>query len=163
QLPDMLIAAVRTAPTIGGTVKSYDANKIRGMPGVRAVVPIPNGVAVVAGTYWQARAALAAMPLDFDDGPNAALDSSAILQRMHEALDNGPWATAVNEGDIRGAFDGAKSKLSAEYENPFLAHATMEPMNCTARVTAERCEIWAPTQGQNLALVALQQALGMSP
>ena len=161
KVPDMLIAAVRTAPTIGGSVGRYDENAIKTMPGVRAVVAIPNGVAVVADTYWQARSALAAMPLEFDPGPHSAVNSVSTRQEMQTTLERGPWATPVNEGNAETVLVGAKRKISATYENPFLAHATMEPMNCTASVTADRCEIWAPTQGQNLAFIALQQALQM--
>jgi isoquinoline 1-oxidoreductase beta subunit len=161
RVPDMLGAAVRTAPTIGGTVKRYDENAIKGRGGVRAVVPVPNGVAVVADTYWQARSALAAMPIEFDVGPNAALDSASIRSAMRDALDKGPWASPVNVGDAAAILAQSKRKLSFDYENPFLAHATMEPMNCTAHVTPNRCEIWAPTQGQNLAFFALQSALKM--
>ena len=161
RVPDMLIAAVRTAPTIGGTVRRYDENAIKGRAGVRAVVPIPNGVAVVADTYWQARSAIAAMPIEFDAGPNASLDSAGIRSAMRDALDKGPWASPVNAGDAAAILEQSKRKLSFDYENPFLAHATMEPMNCTASVTANRCEIWAPTQGQNLAFIVLQSALQM--
>jgi len=157
----MLLAAVRTAPTISGTVKRYDENAIKALPGVRGVVPVPGGVAVVADTYWQARTALAAIPVEFDPGPNASLDSSAIRRAMRSALESGPWATPVSVGDAAEAVLRSKRKLSFDYENPFLAHATMEPMNCTARVTSDRCEIWAPTQGQNLAFFALQAALKM--
>lgn len=161
RVPDMLLAAVRAAPTIGGTVKRYDENAIKGMPGVRAVVAVPKGVAVVADTYWQARTALAAMPVEFDAGPNASLDSQGIRRAMRSALENGPWVVPVNVGDAALVVARARRKLSLDYENPFLAHATMEPMNCTARVTSDRCEIWAPTQGQNLAFYALQAALKM--
>src|SRR5262249_1813222 len=160
-VPDMLLAAVRTAPTIGGKVSRYDEGVIRNMPGVRAVVRLPNGVAVVADTYWQARTALPAMPIEFDAGPNAALGSAGIAPAMRGAPDNGPWVTPVDQGNARARLDQAKRKLSFVYENPFLAHATMEPMNCTAQVSTDRCEIWAPTQGQNLAFYALQDALKM--
>jgi isoquinoline 1-oxidoreductase subunit beta len=163
KVPDMLVAAVRTAPAIGGGVKRFDEGAARSVRGVHAVVPIPNGVAVVAETYWQARTALSRMAIEFDDGPNAAVDSQAIHEAMQRALERGPWATPVNEGDAAAQVASAKRKLVAAYENPFLAHATMEPMNCTARVTEGRCEVWAPTQGQNLAFIALQQTLGMKP
>jgi isoquinoline 1-oxidoreductase beta subunit len=161
RVPDMLLAAVRTAPTIGGKVTPYDEGAIRNMPGVRRVVPVPNGVAVVADTYWQARTALAAMPIEFDAGPNAALDSADITRSMRSVLDTGPWVSPVDHGDAKGRLDQTKRRLSVVYENPFLAHATMEPMNCTAHVSASSCEVWAPTQGQNLAFYALQKALKM--
>ncbi|HZP66886.1 MAG TPA: molybdopterin cofactor-binding domain-containing protein [Rudaea sp.] len=158
---DMLVAAVRTAPEIGGKLASFDASKVKDMPGVVAVLPLPNGVAVVAKKYWQARRALLAMPIEFDAGPNAALDSATVRAEYHARLESGPFATPVDEGDADAALADAERIVSADYENPFLAHATMEPMNCTAAVTKDRCEIWAPTQGQNLAFFALKQALGL--
>jgi isoquinoline 1-oxidoreductase beta subunit len=161
KLPGLLVAAVRTAPTIGGTLKRYDDAAAKTMPGVRAVVPVQNGVAVVGDTYWQARTALAAMPIEFDAGPNAGLDSAKLAAQYRERLEQGPFATPVKQGDADAALRDAKRTLAADYENPFLAHATMEPMNCTARVTDERCEIWAPTQGQELAFYALKGVLGL--
>jgi isoquinoline 1-oxidoreductase beta subunit len=162
RVPNMLLAAVRAAPTIGGTVKRYDENAIKTKGGVRAVVPVPNGVAVVADTYWQARSALAVMPIEFDAGPNASVDSQGIRRAMRSALDKGPWVVPINLGDAASMIARSQRKLSLDYENPFLAHATMEPMNCTAHVTANHCEVWAPTQGQNLAFYALQEALKMA-
>jgi isoquinoline 1-oxidoreductase beta subunit len=160
-VPRMLLAAVRAAPTVGGTLRAVDEERLRAMPGVRAVVRLPNAVAVVADTYLQARRALVAAPPSFDDGPNARLDSAALRSAYRERLTNGPWATAVNEGDATAVLSASKRTLAREYESPFSAHATLEPMNCTASVTAERCEIWAPTQGQELAHVALKGALGL--
>jgi isoquinoline 1-oxidoreductase beta subunit len=101
------------------------------------------------------------MPIEFDAGPNVSLDSQGIRGAMRSALNQGPWVSPVNAGDAAATVAGSKRKLTFDYENPFLAHATMEPMNCTARVTSDRCEIWAPTQGQNLAFFALQAALKM--
>src|SRR5262249_48774168 len=92
--------------------------------------------------------------------PSAELSSAKVLDDYRHALENGPWATPVNEGDVDGALQSALKKVTADFENPFLAHATMEPMNCTASVTKDQCEIWAPTQGQELAFFALKQALG---
>ena len=99
--------------------------------------------------------------LEFDVGPNATLDSATLRAAYRKALDEGPWATPVNHGDGAKALRGAAHAISQDYENPFAAHATMEPMNCTAFVTADKCEIWAPTQGQELTFVALKSVLGM--
>jgi isoquinoline 1-oxidoreductase beta subunit len=161
KLPDMVVATVRTAPTIGGTLKRLDETRLKAMPGFRGVVRLQEGIAVVADTYLQARRALAAVSPVFDDGPNAGLDSDRLRAAYRERLENGPWATVVNEGNATSVLDRAKARLTFDYENPFAAHATMEPMNCTASVTAERCEIWAPTQGQELAHVALKSILGL--
>ncbi|HKA42218.1 MAG TPA: molybdopterin cofactor-binding domain-containing protein [Burkholderiales bacterium] len=160
-VPGMLIGAVRTPPTIGGRIRSFDEATVRSKPGVLAVVPVLNGVAVVADTYWQARTALAAAAFDFDPGPNADLGTPAVRAAYRKALDDGPWATPVNEGDAQKALAAAANTIGSDYESPFAAHVTMEPMNCTALVTADKCEIWAPTQGQELAFVALKSVLGM--
>jgi isoquinoline 1-oxidoreductase beta subunit len=161
QLPGMLVAAVRTAPTLGGKLRKADSAAVERMAGVRAVVSLENGAAVVADTYWQARTALKKLPLEFAPGPDAELSSARILADYRQALENGPWATPVTEGDVEGALRSAAKTVTADYENPFLAHATMEPMNCTASVTKDLCEIWAPTQGQELAFFALKQTLGL--
>jgi isoquinoline 1-oxidoreductase beta subunit len=160
-VPGMLIAAVRTAPTLLGSVRRYDEGAARRMPGVVGVVPVPRGIAVVADTWWHARRGLDALQLEVDPGPTAEVDSALIEARYACILDDGPWATPVLEGDVAGRLRAARRTVSATYFNPFLAHATMEPMNCTARVTAEVCEIWAPTQGQELATHALAAALQM--
>jgi isoquinoline 1-oxidoreductase beta subunit len=160
-LPGMLHAAVRTAPTIGGTLRRFDEAAARSRPGVRAVLPLPNGVAVVADSWWQARSALVETPIEFDPGPNAALDSASLMASYRARLEDGPFAVPVREGAPEKALKESRRVLSFDYENPFLPHATMEPMNCTASVTAEGCEIWAPTQGQELAFFALKSALGL--
>jgi isoquinoline 1-oxidoreductase subunit beta len=160
-LPNMLSAAIRTAPTIGGTLKSIDEAAITARPGVRAVVRLTNGIAVVAERYHQARGALLAHPPSFETGPNAALSSATIDSAYRSILEQGPWATPVNEGQASGILQSAKTPISFDYHSAFAAHATMEPMNCTAHVTADRCEIWAPTQGQEAAHVTLKFLLGL--
>ena len=161
KIPGMLVAAIRAAPTIGGTLRSVDQARLKGFPGVHAVVRLQNAVAVVADTYLQARRALVAAPPAFEDGPHAGLDSATLRSAYRERLDKGPWATVVNEGDAASTLSKSQQRLSHDYESPFSAHATLEPMNCSASVTAERCEIWAPTQGQELAHVALKAILGL--
>src|SRR5262249_6355980 len=125
-------------------------------------VRIDQGVVVIAQTYLQAKRALSAVPPVFEAGPHAALNSLAVRAQYRERLDNGPFVTPVQEGDALNALMRAPRSIERDYENPFTAHATMEPMNCTASVTADRCEVWAPTQGQEFAFVALKSALGMS-
>lgn len=161
RVPGMLSAAIRTAPTIGGTLRSVDEAALKSRTGVRAVVRLPNGVAIVADKYHHARSALIAIPPVFDAGPNESLSSATIDASYREILDKGPWATPVNEGKAADLLAAATARVSADYESPFAAHATMEPMNCTAHVTADRCEIWAPTQGQEAAHLTLKFALGL--
>ncbi|MCH8621059.1 molybdopterin cofactor-binding domain-containing protein [Undibacterium sp. TS12] len=156
QVPGMLHAAVRICPYLGGSMKSYNEAALKSQAGILAVVPLQNGIAVVAATYWQARSALLAHPPEFDIGPNQGLDSARLAQQYGKALHEGPYAMAAGEGDASGMLAQSKKRLHAEYENPFAAHATMEPMNCTADVRADKCEIWAPTQGQEFAHVALK-------
>src|SRR5262249_45427097 len=103
QLPGMLAAAVRTAPTLAGKLRFVNREAVEKMAGVRAVVPLENGAAVVADTYWQARTALRKLPLEFDPGPNSDLSSRGLLAQYRQALENGPWVTPVNIGDTESA------------------------------------------------------------
>ncbi len=162
QQPGMLLAAVRCAPAAGGRLKHYDEALARSRPGVKAVVQLPDGVAVVADTWWRARSALLALNPQFEAGAGGNIDQASLIEQYSNALQHGPFSTAVNEGDAQALLNTAGAAvITADYRNPFQAHATMEPMNCVARVTPERCDIWAPTQGQELALFALKSVLGM--
>jgi isoquinoline 1-oxidoreductase subunit beta len=161
KVPDMLIAAIHTAPAIGGSLKSIDEPALKARPGVRGIVRLQTGIAVVADTYYQARSALLVHPPAFETGPNPALTSASVDAAQRLALDAGPWSRAVDEGDAAGAIARSKGVISFDYESPWAAHATMEPMNATAHVTADRCEIWAPTQGQEFAHVVLKSVLGL--
>jgi isoquinoline 1-oxidoreductase subunit beta len=163
ELPGMLNAAVRTGPAIGAQLTGMNVAAARASEGVFAVVPIPGGVAVVADTYWNARRGLRALEPQFDAGTHGDLDSESLRQQYRARLESGPFATPVKVGDVDGALTRAARVLTFEYENPFLAHATMEPMNCVADVTAQRCRIIAPTQGQELATYAVSTALDMPP
>jgi isoquinoline 1-oxidoreductase subunit beta len=163
ELPGMLNATVRTGPAIGSQLTTMNEAAARASGGVIAVVRIPNGVAVVADTYWNARRGLRALDPRFDAGPHAALNSESLRTLYRERLEAGPFATPVKVGDVDAALARAARVVTFEYESPFLAHATMEPMNCVADVSAQRCLIIAPTQGQELATYALSSALGMAP
>ena len=158
-LPDMVYAAVRQSPVFGGKVARLDAETARRMPGVIAVVPIPGGVAVVADGYWKARRSLDALDVAFDDGPAATVTSDSLMKLYRDAMDGSTW---VEVRPATAAPPAGAKKLAAEYRSQFLAHATMEPMNCTARVDASGCDVWAPTQGQELAQLAVAQTLGLA-
>jgi isoquinoline 1-oxidoreductase subunit beta len=160
-VPGMLHAAVRMSPVFGGKVAAYDKSSVRSLPGVVDVVEVPNGVAVVARSYWQARQALAALSVEFDDGQNASISSASLRTQYQAALAGDAWHLAHASGDPDAFTKGFASVFSETYESPFLAHATMEPMNATASVSADRCEVWAPTQGQELAQIVLSQVLGL--
>jgi isoquinoline 1-oxidoreductase subunit beta len=165
RVPGMLYAAVKQSPVFGGQVKTLDKESVQGLPGVVDVVPIPNGVAVVARTYWEAAQALRVLRVSFDDGPNASLSSETVMAQYRAALERGPWLTVRAEGDFKSAdhriASGGADVYAAEYESQFLAHATMEPMNCTAHVTADGCEIWGPLQGPELAQMVVAQVTGL--
>jgi isoquinoline 1-oxidoreductase beta subunit len=156
-VPGMVYAAVKTSPVFGGKVQRFDPASVRDRPGVIGVVPIPDGVAVVARSYWQAQTALDALDVTFDDGPNAAVDSDGLLRLYRDAMTADAWVVSHPGAQVRGT-----PVLEAEYQSQFLAHATMEPMNCTAQVTPDGCDVWAPTQGQELAQIMVAQVLGLA-
>jgi isoquinoline 1-oxidoreductase beta subunit len=162
KLPGMLIAAIRACPTYGGKVKSYDAAKVQGMRGVKQVVQVDdNAVAVVADTFWNAKTAVAALPIVWDDGPNAGVSSATIADMLKEGLD-APDAFVGNKvGDVKTALAGAAKVIEASFAYPYQNHATMEPMNATALYTADKCEVWCPTQNGEAALAAVAEASGL--
>jgi len=145
KVPGMLVAVVARPPAIGGKVKSFDAAKAKAVPGVRDVVQISNGVAVVADGYWPAHQGRAALSVEFDDGPNAHVSTDSIW-KLYADKSKKPGHTALKKGHPESA--RAAKTVEAVYELPLLAHATMEPMNCTAHVRADGVDIWAPTQLQ---------------
>lgn len=163
-LPGMLNAAIRDCPVVGGTVKSVEAAAVEKMPGVRKVVRVgDSAVAVVADTFWRAKTAVDALTIVWDEGPNASVSSETIAAMLKEGLD-APEAFIGNKaGDAAGALKGAAKVVEATYAYPFQNHATMEPMNATARWTPERCEVWTPTQNGEAALAATAEAAGLSP
>jgi isoquinoline 1-oxidoreductase beta subunit len=159
RLPGMLYAAVATCPVFGGTVKSFDAKAVEARRGVTAVVPVPGGVAVVADRFWRAKEALAALPIEWDYGAGVGTSSEGFRQEYRAALD-GPAASARNEGDVDKALAGGKV-IEALYEAPYLAHAPMEPLNCTAHVQADRVDVWMGTQFPEAALQRAAKAAGL--
>ncbi|MFH6785440.1 MULTISPECIES: xanthine dehydrogenase family protein molybdopterin-binding subunit [Methylobacterium] len=163
RLPGMLNAAIRDCPVVGGTVRSVDASAVETMPGVRKVVRVgDSAVAVVADTFWRAKTAVDALRIVWDEGPNAGVSSETIAATLREGLD-APEAFIGNKaGDAAGALKGAARVVEATYAYPFQNHATMEPMNATARWTPDRCEVWTPTQNGEAALAATAEAAGLS-
>ncbi|HWO24165.1 MAG TPA: molybdopterin cofactor-binding domain-containing protein [Kofleriaceae bacterium] len=158
-VPGMVYAAVKLCPVFGGKLRTHDAAAVTGRPGVLAVVPLPDGVAVVAKSYWQARQAADALPASFDEGPGAAASHDGIMQIYRAAMADGASWVLTKPGTPAGA--ALPATLTAEYESQFLAHAAMEPINCTARVDASGCDVWAPTQGQELAQLTVTSLLGL--
>jgi isoquinoline 1-oxidoreductase beta subunit len=145
RVPGMLYAVIARCPVFGGTVKRFDAAKAQAVPGVQNVVQVESGVAVVADSTWLAMQGREALDITWDEGANASLNSPGIRAMLQDAAKK-PGAVAERAGDAEAVLKKAYRTVEAIYEVPFLAHATMEPMNCTAHVTKDRCEIWAPTQ-----------------
>jgi isoquinoline 1-oxidoreductase beta subunit len=166
RLPGMVYAAIRQAP-YGGALKSFDFEAIRSKPGVIAAVPMENigpasGIAVVADTWWRAKAALDVLPVTWDGGVNARIGSNDLFAEFKAKLDRtGP--IPVDKGDVESAFRRATKIVEAEYELSHQAHAPMEPPNCTAQVSADRAELWFGTQAPDVATRVTAQLTGLTP
>src|SRR5690349_2548248 len=163
RLPGMLNAALKDCPVFGGKLKSYDEAKVMGMKGVKKVVRVNDStVAVVADTWWHAKTALDALPIVWDEGPNANVSSESIAKWLAEGLDNAQPAFVGNQnGDAKAAIAGATKKVEAVYNYPYQNHATMEPMNATALYTPDKCEVWCGTQNGEAAFAATLEASGL--
>jgi len=162
KLPGMLNAAIKQCPVFGGKLVSYDEAKVSNMPGFKRVVKVDDStVAVVADTWWHARNALEALPIKWDEGEGAKASTATIAAHLKEGLTSDDAFADINDGDALKAYAGAAKKVEAVYSTPFLSHACMEPMNATARITAEKAEVWVPTQNAEASLAALSTASGL--
>jgi isoquinoline 1-oxidoreductase beta subunit len=163
-LPGMLNAAIKDCPVFGGKLKTFHAGAIEKRPGVKKVVRVgDSAVAVLADTWWRAKTALDALPIEWDLGPNATASSAAVGQQLKAGLDAPEAAVGNSNGDARAALAAAARKVEAVYSYPHQNHATMEPMNATAKWTPDRCEVWTPTQNGEAALAAASEAAGLPP
>jgi isoquinoline 1-oxidoreductase subunit beta len=160
--PDMLIARVVRCPVFGGRVDTFNADKAKAVPGVRNVVKISSGIAVVADNYWAASKGVQALDVKWNEGPLANLSSAEIIKK-YAALAEQPGKIARNDGDAPAAVKDNTRAFECVFEVPFLAHACMEPMNCTADVRSDRCDVWVPTQGQTASHAAAVAASGLPP
>ena len=162
QLPGMLCAAIKDCPVFGGKLASFDDSAIKGLRGVKAAVKVNDTtVAVVADTWWRAKNALDKLPIVWDEGPHAQANEASIAAHLKTGLTEPGNYAGRNEGQALSAIASAPHKLQALYGSPFLAHATMEPMNATVRVTADRAEVWVPTQNGEASHAALAAATGL--
>lgn len=161
QLPDLLYAAIKAAPVFGAKLVSVDTTPATSMPGVVRVVQLSDAVAVVADGYWHAQQALNKLQPVFAASGNETVNSEEIFNRFAHALDNESGSKVVHEGTGGDSLAKADKKISAEYRVPYLAHATMEPMNATALVTDNACEVWAGTQDPLNARNTAAQAAGL--
>ena len=164
KLPGMLNAAIKQCPVFDGKLVSFDADEIMSMPGVKHVVAVgDDAVAVIADRWWQAKTALDALSITWDEGEHAALTSAEIEAFVDEGLDAEEAITGNSVGDAKAAIAEAATTVEAVYAYPFQHHATMEPMNATALWTEDRCEVWCPTQNGEAALAAAAEAAGLPP
>jgi len=165
KLPGMLNASIMDAPVFGAKVGSFDEAKAKAMPGVRHVLRVgETAVAVVADTWWQANQALKALNITWEESPNDKVSSQSIYALLQQGLDAKEGVFIGNKaGDAAQAIGNAAKKIEAVCFAPFENHFTMEPMNCTARVTADRCEVWGATQNGEGALAAAAEAAGLHP
>ena len=161
RLPDMLYAALTHCPAFGGVLKAADEKAIANMPGVRRVVRMPDAVAVVANSWWRAKRALDALPIEWDARGNDRVSSASVAEVVRSGLDAEKSQVGRSDGDIAAGLQQAVRRVEADYEVPFLAHATMEPQTCTAHFKNGRVEVWAPTQDPMTALATAAGAAGV--
>jgi isoquinoline 1-oxidoreductase beta subunit len=161
RLPDMLYAAIVHSPVFKGTPKSIDESSIAGMKGVRRVVRMDDAVAVIADSWWHAKRAADVLKVTWDDRGNGGLSSDSIAELVRGGLDTRAAQVGHKRGDTATALSGSVKYLTADYEVPFLAHATMEPQNCTAHVRSDGVEVWAPSQDPATAVATAALAAGV--
>ena len=162
QFDGLMTAMVARSPVFGGTVKSFEGAEALAIPGVHKVVQVPTGVAVIADHYWAAKLGRDALKVDWEPGPNAGLDSETLLETFRK-LATTPGLNAGQAGDTKAALAKATKTIDAEYSVPYLAHAPMEPLNCTVRITQDKCEIWTGTQFQTLDQMIAGKITGLKP
>ena len=160
RLPGMKIATVAASPVLGGTVAGLDAAKAMAIAGVRQIVKLDDVVAVVADHMWAAKQGLAALAIRWDDGPNAKVSTADVVREL-DAASQQPGVVARKEGDAAAAIAAATVKLDAVYQAPFLAHTTMEPINCTVHVRPDGCEVWTGSQVLARAQATAAQVTGL--
>ncbi|OOG15212.1 xanthine dehydrogenase family protein molybdopterin-binding subunit [Pseudomonas sp. C9] len=162
QFDGLMTAMVARSPYFGGSVKSFEGAEALAVPGVHKVVQVPTGVAVIADHYWAAKLGRDALKIDWNPGPNTGLDSQKLLESFRK-LAATPGISASKAGDANAALSKAVKSVDAEYSVPYLAHAPMEPLNCTVKITKDKCEIWTGTQFQTLDQMIAGKITGLKP
>jgi len=160
RLPGLKVATVAVCPVFGGKLASVDDSKAKAIPGVHQVVRLADAVAVVAEHTWAAQQGVAALDIRWDEGPNAQLTTADIVRQL-DAASQKPGVVARKDGDVAQAMAGAARKIEAIYQVPFLAHATMEPVNCTVHVRPDGCDLWVGTQVPTFAQTAAAKVTGL--
>ncbi len=163
RLPNMLYAAIMHSPVFKGKLKSVDDSKLTGLSGIHKVVKLDDAVAVVADSWWRAKKGLDALSVTWDEGENGNVSSASIKDFTLTGIAAPDAGVGEKHGDVAQGLANAAKRIEAEYATPFLAHATMEPMNCTAHVNGDTLEVWAPTQASEGALATAADALAISP
>ncbi len=162
KLPNLLTAVVAHPPRFGGKVKRFNADKTKKMSGVVDVVEIPNGVAVLAKDFWSAKLGRDQLTVEWDDSKAFTLSSEDIMEQYHKTAEQ-PGLVAREEGEAAASMKQAAKTLKAAYEFPYLAHASMEPLNCVVNYTGKECEVWNGTQMQTADKYAVAKTLGLDP
>ena len=162
KVPGLLTAVIARPPVFGGRVKSFKAEKAKAIPGVKHVIQMDRGIAVVANGFWPAKLGRDALEIVWEDGDLGTLDSKEQTTQYAE-LAKQAGATAKKEGDVDAAKGKAVKKIDVVYDMPYLAHSPMEPLNCVADVKADSCEIWVGTQFQTADLMAASRITGLNP
>jgi isoquinoline 1-oxidoreductase beta subunit len=162
QFPGMLTAVVAHAPVFGGKVKSFDASRAKAVPGVRQVIEIPTGVAVIADHFWAASQGRKALQIMWDNGAGINLSTKTQVD-AYQKLAHTDGLKAAQKGNVDQGLAKATKLLKAEYVFPYLAHAPMEPLNCTVKISNDKCEIWTGTQLPGIDQAAAAKILGMKP
>jgi len=162
KVPGMLTAVVARSPVFGGKLKSVNADKAKAVKGVRKVVEVPSGVAVIADGFWAAKRGRDALQIEWDEGPMADFNTKSQREQYAE-LAKQPGLSARKEGDASGAIGSAAKKIEAVYEVPYLSHAMMEPLNCAVDLRADGCEIWTGTQFQTVDRMSAAGIAGLKP
>ena len=163
ELEGMVYAVVSRPPRYGARVRSFDDSAARKLPGVLDVFEIERGIAIVADKYWRARKAQDAVTIEWDDSDALALSDGEVFTSYHQAADEDRGESERSEGDYNDAVERAEHLLEASYEQPYLAHATLEPMNATAWYRDNTIEVWAPTQAPDLGRIAAARVTNLSP
>jgi isoquinoline 1-oxidoreductase beta subunit len=161
RLPDMLYAALVQCPVFGGTLKSVDESALAGMTGIRRIIRFKDAVAVVADGWWPAGKALAALKITWDGGDHGAVSSADIDGFLRAGLTDPNAGVGRRHGDVAAGLAQSGRRIEVDYSVPFLAHATMEPQNCTAHVVGDAAEIWVPTQNAEASLASAARALNI--
>jgi isoquinoline 1-oxidoreductase beta subunit len=162
KLPGMLTAVIARPPIFGAKMKSFNDARAHSMPGVRKIVAVPAGVAVIADSFWQAKVARDALGVEWDEGSMQNFDTGKMMQDFRERAKT-PGTSVRKDGDAEGALASAAKKIEAVYELPYLSHLMMEPLNCTVDLRADSCEVWTGSQFQTIDRANAAKTAGLPP